>query len=182
MEPRWSILVLCFHAIAGARAMAGGSVAARSFRAVPRARALAALEWEDCEGCQLLRPDGRPTCVVHFLGDALVSPSPNVAYRHLLESLARRGYAVLATPYTADLDLTKPASQIHSRFSAARSKLDEEPWARALSQLPSSIHARIPGRRLVAVWATVDVQNEEWRARLRGPAPMRIARVCGTLL
>lgn len=86
-----------------------------------------ALEWEECGGCQVLRPQqGRPRAMVHFLGGVAVSPAPQVAYRHLLEQLSERGYLVVATPYTVDFDYGKPVAEIRDKFDAARALLGEE--------------------------------------------------------
>jgi len=85
------------------------------------------LEWEECGGCQVLRPQqGRPRAMVHFLGGVAVSPAPQVAYRYLLEQLSERGYLVVATPYTVDFDYGKPVAEIVSKFEAARALLGEE--------------------------------------------------------
>ena len=85
--------------------------------------------WEDCVGgCLLLRPPegDRPRALVHFLGGVFVSPAPQVAYRSLLESLSRRGYVVVATPFAVDFDYRKPAADIYSRFGEARAAIDDE--------------------------------------------------------
>ena len=81
-------------------------------------------DWETLEtsGCKLLRPAGDeqpPKALIHFLGGAFVSPQPTVAYRYVLESLSRRGYAVLATPFAVDFDYAVPAADIKQKFSAA---------------------------------------------------------------
>ena len=79
------------------------------------------LEWEECGGCQVLRPQqGRPRAMVHFLGGVAVSPAPQVAYRYLLEQLSERGYLVVATPYTVDFDYGKPVAEIVSKFEVGR--------------------------------------------------------------
>ena len=95
---------------------------------VRRARpCVAALEWEECNGCQLLRPQqGRPRAMVHFLGGVLVSPAPQVAYRYMLEQMAERGYLVVATPYAVDFDYRKQAAEIRDKFEGARSTLADE--------------------------------------------------------
>ena len=86
----------------------------------------AALDWEDVAGCQLLRPPGEARAVVHFLGGVFVSPQPQVAYRYLLESLAERGYAVVATPYAVAFDYLEVAAVIQQRFAAAKLALPGE--------------------------------------------------------
>lgn len=95
-------------------------------RADLRAMAMAA-EWEEyAGGCQLLRPDGEPRALVHFLGGVFVSPAPQVAYRYMLESLSRRGYVIVATPFAVDFDYRKPAADIHKRFGVAKAALTSE--------------------------------------------------------
>jgi len=86
----------------------------------------AGLEWEDCMGCQLLRPEAEPKALLHFLGGVFVSPQPQLAYRYLLESLAQRGYVVVATPYAVDFDYRKSAAEIHERFSICKAALANE--------------------------------------------------------
>lgn len=57
---------------------------------------------------------------------AFVSPQPTVAYRHVLESLATRGYLVVATPFGVDFNYRLPAAAIRDDFVAARHLLLEE--------------------------------------------------------
>ena len=64
--------------------------------------------------------------MVHFLGGVFVSPQPENAYRYLLESLANRGYVVIATPFTVDFEYRKPAAEIHAKFTAAKALLEAE--------------------------------------------------------
>jgi len=82
--------------------------------------------WEDCQGCQVLRPGGMPNALVHWLGGVFVSPSPHVAYGYMLEKLVDQGYLVVATPFTVDFDYRKPAAVVHERFVAARTELVKE--------------------------------------------------------
>ena len=92
-------------------------------RSTPPLRAEAA-EWQDCAGgggCKVLRPPvgTEPRALVHFLGGAFVSPQPTVAYRHVLESLADRGYVVCATPFAVDFDYRLPCGAIRDDFDVA---------------------------------------------------------------
>jgi len=82
--------------------------------------------WEDVGGCQVLRPDGKPRALLHFLGGVFVSPAPQVAYRYMLESLAQSGYLVVATPFAVDFDYRKPAAEVYEKFTAAQLLLVEE--------------------------------------------------------
>lgn len=83
------------------------------------------LEWEELGGCALLRPQSEARGVVHFCGGLVVSPSPQIAYRYFLESLAQRGYVILATSYAVDLDYSKPAAEILHKFESAKSSIPE---------------------------------------------------------
>ena len=101
-------LCLCVQGAAAAFRLAHGSTFA------PRhgARATVALAaWEECAGCQLLRPLSEPRGIVHFLGGVFVSPQPQVAYRYLLESLSQRGYVVIATPYAVSFDYNSKTAE-----------------------------------------------------------------------
>ena len=85
-----------------------------------------AASWEEVDGgCQLLRPEGKPRALIHFLGGVFVSPEPQVAYASLLESLAARGYVVVATPFAVDFDYRKPADEVYAKFGAAKVALGE---------------------------------------------------------
>ena len=100
---------------------------ARSTCVQPKRTGVIRCAWEEVEGCQLLRPaQGQPRGLVHFLGGVFVSPSPQVAYRSLLESLSASGYAVLATPFAVDFDYRKPADDIYERYGKARRALPTE--------------------------------------------------------
>lgn len=46
----------------------------------------------------------QPRAVVHFLGGAFVGVAPQLFYNRLLEELARMGMAIIATPYSTDID------------------------------------------------------------------------------
>ena len=99
-------------------------------RSTPPLRAEAA-EWQDCAGgggCKVLRPPvgTEPRALVHFLGGAFVSPQPTVAYRHVLESLADRGYVVCATPFAVDFNYRLPCGAIRDDFDVARRALADE--------------------------------------------------------
>merc|ERR1719382_1864088 len=91
-----------------------------------------AAEWQDCAGggggCKVLRPpEGTEArALVHFLGGAFVSPQPTVAYRHVLESLAHRGYVVCATPFAVDFNYRLPCGAIRDDFDVARRALAAE--------------------------------------------------------
>ena len=130
------IMLLGLHLLLGlhvgtAAAFTGGGVAQRCNRAPPsRASSvlakLAPSQWEDCSGCQVLRPEGKPRALLHWLGGVFVSPAPQVAYRYMLESLAAQGYLVVSTPFAVDFDYRKPAAEVHTKFSAAQTELAKD--------------------------------------------------------
>jgi len=83
------------------------------------------LEWQALEGgCQLLVTTVTPKAIVHFLGGAFVSPQPTVAYRYVLEQLAKKDYAIIATPFAVDFNYRKPAADIKGKFSKACRELE----------------------------------------------------------
>ncbi|KAG8467698.1 hypothetical protein KFE25_006750 [Diacronema lutheri] len=117
------LLAACACAAHGAvapSARARGGVRVRMRRA-PRAacRALAVV-WEECDGCQVLRPStAEPRAIVHFLGGVFASPSPQVLYRHMLQRLASKGYVIVANPYAVDFDYLATADSILERYEMA---------------------------------------------------------------
>jgi hypothetical protein len=124
------VLLLCLserHAAASVQRAASVRHAATVRRAaVPL---MLAPQWEDIQGgCQLLRtPRGvAPRGLVHFLGGVLVSPSPQNAYRYVLESLSRRGYLVVATPFAVEFDYRVPAATIHEKYGRAKAAVERE--------------------------------------------------------
>lgn len=91
--------------------------------------------WEDCtthgdgsSGCKILRPSSSepPRAVIHFLGGAFVSPEPTVAYRYVLESLVRKGYAIIVTPFAVDFNYRKVATNIREMFLVAKQSNNDE--------------------------------------------------------
>lgn len=89
----------------------------------------------------MLRPEGTPRALVHWLGGVFVSPAPQVAYGYILESLASQGYLVVATPFAVDFDYRKPAAEVHGKFAAARTLLAEEYGALPLMAAGHSLGA-----------------------------------------
>ena len=60
-------------------------------------RAGSRLDWEQVEGCWVLRPPntaGPPEAVAMFVGGAFVGAAPEVVYKLFLESLAARNVMV----------------------------------------------------------------------------------------
>jgi len=73
------------------------------------------MEWQENSGNWVLIPS-HPKAVIHFLGGAFVATAPHVTYRWLLEILANRGYAVIATPFVNTLDHLAMAKNVLSSF------------------------------------------------------------------
>ena len=85
--------------------------------------------WDELDGGSLvLRPSKgvTPRALVHFLGGVFVSPSPQNAYRYVLENLSARGYLVVVTPFAVDFDYRRPAAEINEKFGRAKSALVNE--------------------------------------------------------
>jgi len=75
--------------------------------------------WEEFHGNFLLRPSvesGAPRALIHFLGGAICGAAPHMTYRYLLESLAARGYLIVATPFNLSFDHLSTCDAIISRF------------------------------------------------------------------
>jgi acetyl esterase/lipase len=75
--------------------------------------------WEELHGNYILRPnveESPPRALLHFLGGALVGAVPHVAYRYMLESLADKGYLVVATPYNLSFDHLDTCDVVIQRF------------------------------------------------------------------
>jgi hypothetical protein len=82
--------------------------------------------WEELHGNFLLRPPietGPPRALIHFLGGAIVGKAPHISYRYLLESLAKKGYMVVATPYDLSFDYLTTCDTILSRFEMVAATL-----------------------------------------------------------
>lgn len=73
------------------------------------------MEWQELSGSWVLIPP-QPIALIHFLGGAFVGTAPNVTYRWLLGDLAKRGYAIIATPFLNTLDHTAIARTVLNRF------------------------------------------------------------------
>lgn len=85
-------------------------------------------DWQEVEGNWVLfPPEGRPAeAVVHFLGGAFVGAAPQLAYRKLLEALASRNVAVVATPYSTSFDNLRAADEVQYKFSRCMTALQPE--------------------------------------------------------
>ncbi|MGL5033567.1 MAG: DUF1350 family protein [Microcystaceae cyanobacterium] len=73
------------------------------------------MQWQEFSGSWVLIPP-QPIAVIHFLGGAFVGTAPSVTYRWLLETLAKEGYIIVATPFINTLDHTAIARSVLNRF------------------------------------------------------------------
>ena len=69
------------------------------------------MTWQEILGNWVLIPS-RPVGLIHFLGGAFVATAPQTTYRRLLEYLASKGYAIIATPFVNTLDHKAIAQKI----------------------------------------------------------------------
>ncbi|AFY54822.1 Protein of unknown function (DUF1350) [Rivularia sp. PCC 7116] len=85
------------------------------------------MNWKQIAGSWVMVPQ-RPIGIVHFLGGAFVATAPNVTYRLLLEYLAEKGFAIIATPFVNTLDHNAIAQQVLLNFERVIVRLeDREP-------------------------------------------------------
>lgn len=80
------------------------------------------MNWQEISGNWVLIPR-HPIAIVHFLGGAFVATAPQLTYRWLLEQLAAKGYAVVATPFVNTLDHTAIAKSVLLSFDSAIAQL-----------------------------------------------------------
>lgn len=80
------------------------------------------MDWQEVSGSWVLIPKN-PRAIVHFLGGAFVATAPHITYRWLLEQLAAKGYAVIATPFLNTLDHKAIARDVLSRFETTLNRL-----------------------------------------------------------
>jgi len=80
------------------------------------------MDWQEVSGSWVLIPKN-PRAIVHFLGGAFVATAPHITYRWLLEQLAAKGYAVIATPFLNTLDHKAIAREVLNRFETTLNRL-----------------------------------------------------------
>lgn len=80
------------------------------------------MDWKEISDNWVLIPP-HPKGIVHFLGGAFVAAAPQVTYRWLLEQVAERGYAVVATPFVNTLDHAVIAESVLQSFESAIAQL-----------------------------------------------------------
>jgi Protein of unknown function (DUF1350) len=82
------------------------------------------MDWKEISRNWVLVPRN-PIGIIHFLGGAFVATAPHITYRLLLEHLAEKGYAVIATPFVNTLDHTEIAKTVLLNFDRALERLYE---------------------------------------------------------
>ena len=82
------------------------------------------MNWKQIAGSWVMLPQ-RPIGIVHFLGGAFVATAPNVTYRLLLEYLAEKGFAIIATPFVNTLDHNAIAQQVLLDFERVIVRLED---------------------------------------------------------
>jgi hypothetical protein len=82
------------------------------------------MDWKEISGNWVLIPRN-PIGIVHFLGGAFVATAPHITYRWLLEQLATKGYAVIATPFINTLDHYAIAKSVLLNFERALERLQD---------------------------------------------------------
>ncbi len=80
------------------------------------------MDWKEISGNWVLIPR-HPIGIVHFLGGAFVATAPQVTYRWLLEQLAAKNYAVVATPFVNTLDHAAIAQSVLQSFERTLDQL-----------------------------------------------------------
>jgi hypothetical protein len=81
------------------------------------------MAWQQIEESWVLAPTA-PKAVIHFLGGAFFAAAPHVSYGRMLEQLADKGYAIVATPFTnSTFDHRQIAVDVHRSFKKVKSKL-----------------------------------------------------------
>lgn len=80
------------------------------------------MEWQEISGSWILIPRD-PKAMIHFLGGAFVGTAPSIAYRWLLEELAKEGYGIVATPFLNTFDHTSIARIVLNRYETIIERL-----------------------------------------------------------
>ena len=86
------------------------------------------MNWKQIAGSWVIVPQ-RPIGIVHFLGGAFVATAPHVTYRLLLEYLAEKGFAIIATPFINTLDHSAIAQQVLLNFERVLVRLEDRETA-----------------------------------------------------
>jgi hypothetical protein len=81
------------------------------------------MSWQPIGQNWVLLPRHRVTAVIHFIGGAFVGAAPQLSYSKLLESIADRGYAIIATPFINTLDHKAIATAVLNQFENTLERL-----------------------------------------------------------
>jgi Protein of unknown function (DUF1350) len=81
------------------------------------------MNWQPVDSNWVLLPR-RPIAVIHFLGGAFVGAAPQFSYGKLLETIAARGYTIIATPFINTLDHKAIAIAALQQFENTLEKLN----------------------------------------------------------
>jgi hypothetical protein len=82
------------------------------------------MDWQEISGNWVLIPR-RPIGIIHFLGGAFVAAAPHLTYRWLLEELAKKNYAIIATPFVNTFDHGAIAQSVLLNFERALERLQD---------------------------------------------------------
>lgn len=84
-------------------------------------------EWVNKADNMVLFPtNNKPKAVIHFLGGAFFGSLPHIFYRSFLESLAKEGYIIVATPFRLQMDYMAVCDEVIRRFDVVASELARE--------------------------------------------------------
>lgn len=74
------------------------------------------MSWQSVGQNWVLVPRHPVTAIIHFVGGAFVGAAPQLSYAKLLESIAEKGYAIIATPFINTLDHKAIATTVLDQF------------------------------------------------------------------
>ena len=83
------------------------------------------MNWKQIAGSWVIVPQ-RPIGIIHFLGGAFVATAPHLTYRLLLEYLAQKGFAIIATPFINTLDHSAIAQEVLLNFERVLVRLEDK--------------------------------------------------------
>ncbi|MEY2645012.1 MAG: hypothetical protein RLZZ611_1661 [Cyanobacteriota bacterium] len=85
--------------------------------------------WRQDNDLWLLEPDGEACGLIEFIGGSYLAATPQLSYRRLLETLARRGWFIHAWSYVPGFDHQSQANAAWRRFRQARGQRAEHTGA-----------------------------------------------------
>lgn len=81
------------------------------------------MESREMSGSWVFLPHNSAIGIVHFLGGAFVATAPHISYRSVLEQIAERGFAVIATPFLNTFNHFDIARDVLNRFETVVERL-----------------------------------------------------------